>query len=60
LELLVATPSQDHLEFDLLCSEVEDFEPLPTLTTEPLEPGPEEEENTSLDGRILAGLVSPY
>ena len=43
-----------------MCSEVEDFEPLPTLTAEPLEPDPGSEENTSLDGQILAGLVTPY
>jgi hypothetical protein len=60
VKLPVATPSPDHLEFDLMCSEVEDFEPLPTVTAEPLEPEPDGEENTSLDGQILAGLVSPY
>jgi len=59
VQLSVATPSPDHLEFDELCSEVEDFEPLPTLTAEPLERQPEGEETTPLDGQILAGLVSP-
>jgi hypothetical protein len=55
----LSTPSPDHLEFDLICSEVEEFEPLPTLTAEPLAPEPDSEENTSLDSQILAGLVVP-
>ena len=59
MELPLTTPSPDHLEFDQLCSEVEDFEPLPTLTAEPVDPEPETDENTSLDGQILAGLVCP-
>jgi hypothetical protein len=59
VELPLTTPSLDHLEFDQMCAEVDDFEPLPTVTTEPLELEQESEENTSLDGQILAGLVSP-
>lgn len=57
----MTTPSPDHLEFDQMCSEVDDFEPLPTVTVtaDPLEPEQESEENSSLDGQILAGLVSP-
>ena len=60
MELPSSTPSPDHLEFEQICSGVEDFEPLPTVTAEPLEPEPDSEENTSLDGQILAGLVLPY
>ena len=60
VELPYATPSLDHLEFEQMCSEVEDFEPLPTLKIERLEPDKETEEESSLDGQILAGLVSPY
>ncbi len=59
MELPLTTPSPDHLEFDQMCSEVEDFEPLPTVRTEPLEPEQESQESSSLDGQILAGLVSP-
>ena len=58
MKLPLSPPAADHLEFDEICSEVEDFEPLPTLTSDPLEAA-EESEETSLDGRILAGLVSP-
>lgn len=53
-------PANDHLEFDQMCSAVEDFETLPTLKAEPLEPEQETEGETSLDGQILAALVSPY
>ena len=53
-------PANDHLQFDQICSAVEDFEPLPTLKAEPLEAEPEAGEDSSLDGQILAGLVSPY
>ena len=59
MELPLTTPSPDHLEFDQMCSEVDDFEPLPTVTTEPLEAEQESQESSSLDGQILAGLVSP-
>jgi hypothetical protein len=53
------TPSPDHIDFDLLCSEVEEFEPLPSLTGQHLEPESESEDEASLDGQILAGLVTP-
>ena len=59
--LPLTSPSPDHLEFDLLCEGLEDFEPLPSVTVAsapaPANRGPEEE--TSLDGQIMAGLVSP-
>jgi hypothetical protein len=45
-----------------MCSEVEDFEPLPTVTPHPAPAAPdlEEAERTApLDELILAGLVSP-
>ena len=55
-------PSTDHEQFDAICSEVADFEPLPTVVVEPAaeEPTPETEEDQPLDGLILAGLVTPY
>jgi hypothetical protein len=56
-------PTHDHEQFDEICSALGDFEPLPTVVASPeelrLEP-PSEEDQTSLDGLILAGLVSPY
>ena len=53
------TPSPDHGEFDSMCAEVDEFEPLPTVRPETLEREPDGEDDTSLDGQILAGLVSP-
>ena len=58
MELPVTTPSPDHADFDRLCLEIEDFEPLPAVAA-PLEQETEDEEETSLDGQILAGLVTP-
>jgi hypothetical protein len=52
-------PSSNHIEFDQLCAGVEEFEPLPTLSSNALEAEAESEENTSLNEQILAGLVSP-
>ena len=56
--LTLQTPSQDHLQFDQLCAEVDEFEPLPAVASGPLEfeDGAEE---TGLDPQILAALVSP-
>jgi hypothetical protein len=42
-----------------MCAKVEDFEHLPSLVAGPLEREEEDEEQTSLDGQILVGLVSP-
>jgi hypothetical protein len=53
------TPSPSHDQFDQICAEVEDFEHLPTVVAGPLEREAEDEEQTSLDGQILVGLVSP-
>jgi hypothetical protein len=51
------------LEFDELCQDVDEFEPLPDHGTRPLITEPpetdDEDEPTQLDGLILAGLVSP-
>jgi hypothetical protein len=55
-------PSDDHPDFDEICSEVEDFETLPTVTPHPAAPAleqKEEERTAPLDEIILAGLVSP-
>jgi hypothetical protein len=54
------TPSAEHLEFDRLCEQVEDFGYLPTT---PLEnetaAQTEHDDEAELDQRILVGLVSP-
>jgi hypothetical protein len=48
--------------FEAICAEVEDFEPLPTVTPHPpaaVTNLAEEERTAPLDELILAGLVSP-
>jgi hypothetical protein len=52
------TTSQEHVEFDELCAEVEDFQPLPTVKPAILERDEDSDEH-SVDGQLLAGLVSP-
>ena len=62
MELPVTTPSPDHGEFDQMCAEVDEFEPLPTLAATPYDADDADEADeaeTPLDGQILAGLVSP-
>jgi hypothetical protein len=59
VELPLSTPSPDHIQFDLLCLELDDFEPLPSLAADYSEPESEPEDQSSLDGQILAGLVTP-
>jgi hypothetical protein len=51
-------------KFQVLCTEVEEWEPLPTVTTKPTDNEAEPdldpiEDPAPLDGLILAGLVSP-
>jgi len=56
------TKADSNPQFDAICSEVQDFEPLPTVKTMPAPATPdlpEEERTAPLDGLILAGLVSP-
>jgi hypothetical protein len=53
------TPSGSHVEFDAMCAEVDEFEPLPTVSARPHERESQDEEETPLDGQILVGLVSP-
>lgn len=53
------TQSPDHTEFDELCADIDEFEPLPAVKPENLERDEENDDDTSLDGQILAGLVSP-
>jgi hypothetical protein len=53
------TQSPDRTEFDELCADIDEFEPLPAVKAENLERDEENDDDTSLDGQILAGLVSP-
>jgi hypothetical protein len=58
------TPPTEHIVFDELCAEIEDFQPLPTVTSASPEFASEhrdelDEDPAPLDGLILAGLVSP-
>jgi hypothetical protein len=50
------TPSVEHTEFDQLCDEVDEFEPLPAVRRDI---APPEAEDERLDERILAGLIRP-
>ncbi len=52
------TPSPDHLQFDLICAELDEFGPLPAVSSGPLEYEDTEDE-TGLDDQILAALVTP-
>jgi hypothetical protein len=48
------------MQFDQICSEVDDFEPLlPALSSGPLEYEEDSVEETGLDDQILAALVTP-
>ena len=54
------TTSYQHLEFDRLCEEVEEFDHLPSISPPVLEPEPTERgDEIEVDELILAGLVSP-
>jgi hypothetical protein len=57
-----ATPTTEHVEFDALCADVEEFEHLPAIKAAPPELDQrdgEDEQTAPLDELILAGLVSP-
>ncbi len=55
-------PSTDHERFDEICGPLEEWDHLPAVKGEPPEfqEEPVEDQEASLDGLILAGLVSPY
>ena len=57
--LTLQTPSADHLQFEQICAEVDEFEPLPAVSSGPLERDDDGEEETGLDEQILAALVTP-
>ncbi len=53
---------QDPAQFNSLCAELEDYEPLPEVVPGPAETTPPltaEERTDSIDAEILAALVSP-
>ena len=58
---LLQWPSMQHMEFDRLVEEVEDFEHIPDLRVGRLNEAsqPDEPEDAPLNELILAGLVSP-
>ena len=56
------TPSVDHAQFDAICAQVGDFEPLPAVVAAATEADQEPdipEDVEELDSLILAGLVLP-
>jgi hypothetical protein len=56
--LTLQTPSTDHLQFDQICAELDEFEPLPAVSSEqPVDD--DDREETALDAAILAALVTP-
>jgi hypothetical protein len=59
VELPLSTPSPEHVEFDQMTAEIDEFEPLPSMVTATIDAEPEGEEEASLDSQILAGLVTP-
>ncbi|MBV9050009.1 MAG: hypothetical protein JOY58_17180, partial [Solirubrobacterales bacterium] len=55
---------QKHPQFDVICQQLDEFEPLPSIIPAEVELAEDEREVRSedpapLDGMILAGLVSP-
>ena len=57
--LTLQTPSADHLQFDQICAEIDEFEHLPAISSGPLEFDDGGDEESELDDQILAGLVTP-
>jgi hypothetical protein len=60
-------PSDGRAQFDAICAQLDDFDPLPTVTPRPADNGrnnghklEDEEQTAPLDELILAGLVVPY
>jgi hypothetical protein len=55
-------PSTDHREFDEICEPLGEWDHLPAVKGEPpeVEDEPIEDQDASINGLILAGLVSPY
>jgi hypothetical protein len=60
----IQTPSEVHAQFDSICAQLTEFEPLPTVVAKPpAQTNGEldhEEQTAPLDALILAGLIAPY
>ena len=57
------TPSEVHAQFDAICAGLSDWEPLPIVVADPIEPEDdqyEDEHTAPVNELILAGLVLPY
>lgn len=52
------TPSADHAQFERMCAEVDDFEPLPAVSSALPAYDEDGEEETGLDDQILAALAT--
>ena len=57
--LTLQTPSADHVQFDQMCAEVDEFETLPVVSSPLFEYDDDGEEDTGLESQILAALVTP-
>lgn len=56
------TPPTEQHQFDSLCAEVEEYEPLPEVVPGPADTTPaldRQDHDDSIDAEILAGLVFP-
>jgi hypothetical protein len=57
-------PSMAHEEFDAICERVDEWSHLPAVKGDPTDPERETpeagEKDSSLNGLILAGLVTPH
>jgi hypothetical protein len=57
-----SAPSKDHERFDAICAQIGEWDPLPSINTEPAPEAhelDEEQQAAPLDQLIFAGLVSP-
>jgi hypothetical protein len=57
--LTLQTPSADHMQFDQICAEVDEFETLPAVSSPLFEYDDDGEEDRGLESQILAALVAP-
>ena len=56
-------PEAEHAQFEAICAQLEEHEPLPSVVPKPPEAAEaqsQEERTAPLDELILAGLVTPH